>query len=1406
MRMKFSVLAVISILLAFPVPSVGQENFYTPDKLKPWIKWVSERHPELECATAKAGPTCEWPGILRIDVSPRGGRFEYSIALDKRGEVALPREREALPVNVRVLSQGRMLPAKVLSRDDGSPFVQTDKGVQTITGEFKWSTLPQSLYVPPASAILELYVNGTRVNFPRLKADRLWLAEESAPQNDEPDKARVEVFRKLSDGVPFKIETLLRLRVSGRVRSYSPGAILPAGSIPVEVSSSLPYQLGPDFSLSLQLRPGTHNVVVTSLFEAPPREISVATSSAEGWPDKEVVLWNGDSAFRDVELTGAIATDPDRVNVPPQYMGLPAYILQPGKILALTEKRRGETEPAPNILSLNREYWLHMDGQSFTVRDQISGTMNQGWRLDAAGDSELVRVDVNGSPQLITLGQANARGVEIRSQSVAVTAESEVEQTRSMNVVGWDFDPQQLSASLHLPPGWKLLEMTGVDSVSGSWLGSWNLLDIFIILLIAVISSEIIGIPYGLAATVGLVLAHGESDVPRLLWFHLLAGLAILKLFTVERYGLLRRFVRFYFVVNLLLLLLILTAMTFNQINAALFPQIGTSFNNSWEIIRPFFSLAEDNLLGWFLLVYILWALITLFSSDRSWKIFLSGAGAVVVLFFVLAAAPLKTSIVQEYDNTGGMETLSEAPAKAPAPAARRERRSLMENDMIKVPGQMVGFAAEAAPEDLLQVDPKAVIQTGTGIPDWRWSVITASWNGAVRKDRRAGLYLLNPSQNLLFSLIRLACLLIFGLAFLKQFRAVKAASSLAAALLLLAVCPPQASAQDFPPPAILTELEQRLMKDSCQGSCSAINQLKLNIAGDAATADLTVSSRGASAITLPGPADQFAIDTIAVDGIETKTLRRNSSGNISVRIPDGVHTIRALGRLNPKNPVTLNFEDSPQFIEVTANEWSADGLSNNVLINKSLQLSRIKQKEVETAGAAQAEGVLPSWLMVHRKLVLGLPWKTLNIIERIGDVSGPVTVRVPLLQDEAVLTDNIRVVDGNAVLSFPHGTSRLSWEGSLREKPSLHLVAPAASAGNGALVNITETWSLQCSPIWRCSASGLRPRASIGDNQWKEQWEPFPGESVDISVTKPLGADGTTMTIESVNYSVTPGESIMTGDVNIAIKSSEKTLLPVTLPEGAVVQSVYINSGLQRISLDHGKMDIPVAPGDTNIALQFRTESNPMKVLWHVPVVNIGRNSANVRTNLNVPAGRWLLFAGGAPWGPVVLVWSKVVFLLLFSVIAARAGLSVPGIGGLVLLGLGLVTLPVAYLAVPVAWFAAMEWRSRNSLTSSRLFNLFQIGLALLTVMMLTVLYLSVQNGLVMSPEMAVIGNGSTASSLNWYSDFSSGGLPSPWILSLPVWCWRAVMLLWSVWLVWALISWLKWAFACFTKDGVWK
>jgi hypothetical protein len=141
-------------------------------------------------------------------------------------------------------------------------------------------------------------------------------------------------------------------------------------------------------------------------------------------------------------------------------------------------------------------------------------------------------------------------------------------------------------------------------------------------------------------------------------------------------------------------------------------------------------------------------------------------------------------------------------------------------------------------------------------------------------------------------------------------------------------------------------------------------------------------------------------------------------------------------------------------------------------------------------------------------------------------------------------------------------------------------------------------------------------------------------------------------------------------------------------------------------------------------------------------------------------------------------------------------------------LLGIGLILAEVWVVLLVIGWLFALGLRHRLDPLARPAwrFNLIQTGLVILTLFALAGLIGAVQQGLLGTPEMQIRGNGSTATTLNWYQDRGGPALPEVWVFSVPMWVYRALMLAWALWLAMRLLDWLRWGWEGLSKPLIWR
>jgi hypothetical protein len=76
---------------------------------------------------------------------------------------------------------------------------------------------------------------------------------------------------------------------------------------------------------------------------------------------------------------------------------------------------------------------------------------------------------------------------------------------------------------------------------------------------------------------------------------------------------------------------------------------------------------------------------------------------------------------------------------------------------------------------------------------------------------------------------------------------------------------------------------------------------------------------------------------------------------------------------------------------------------------------------------------------------------------------------------------------------------------------------------------------------------------------------------------------------------------------------------------------------------------------------------------------------------------------------------------------------------------------------------------------------------------------------GLLANPDMRIEGFGQSADQLRWFNDLAAGAPPIPWVLSVSLWWYKAAMLLWALWLAFALARWLPMAWRALSVRGFW-
>lgn len=1371
------ILFLFSILSFFYSPLVHSfSEADVPDALKPWIQWVLRGHEEALCPSNENGDKiCQWPSVLDLKLDAKSGSFTQSWRLFKEDWVSLPGDEEHWPQNVKVNGQ----PLAVLS-EASAPAVYLKPGLYQISGNFAWDALPESFRIPESTGPVNLSVNGKAVMFPRREeAGSIWLEQESKAESGE-EHLELRVSRKMKDDIPFILITDLHLDVAGKSREVILGKALPAGFVPMSLSGALPARLDEQGQLRVQVKAGQWNLTLEARHEGPVTQIEWTPPPAP-WPSQEIWVFEANNNLRMVNLEGVPTVDPQQSMLPDAWKKLPAYQVENTAVIKFDEKRRGDSDPAPDQLSLQRQWWLDFDGRGFTVQDSIQGELKRSWRLNVQVPLQLGRVSVNGEDQLITrLPESNQEGVEIRQGNLNISAESRLEGAlRKVSAVGWDHSFQKVNATLNLPPGWRLFAVSGVDQAMDTWVNRWTLLDIFLVLMLSLAFFKLAGRFWGVLAFITLVLTYKEVDAPQWIWLFLVLGLALVKYLPEGRF---KKIVKVYRYICVLILVLWSVPFMIQQLRIAIYP----SLENPYQVLenRPQFYGGLPK-----------------------------GDAPLPPPVEPNMPAPLN----QENQMIKEEAQLQKKQANIPEAEDHVGQREKVVSGMLdsrKLPAASMKKSAYYS-KNLLEQRPGTKIQTGPGLPKWSWKKIDLNWSGPVAAAQKIYFMLMPPWLNFMLAFVRVILLAFLILGLLKfpgNFwpGRIKQEWGMALAFLLFMIvfCSPQNAKAEFPPENLLNELrEQLLKKPACDPDCAVISRMHLDLQGNILSVRMEVNALAESSISIPGSRKDWMPSDITVNGQNFAGVRGTESGALLLQLPAGVHQVVLRGTLPDQESVSLALSQKPYFVSAQLQGWSVEGLHENGQAEDTLRLIRVQRADTQSAGKSAIGGngnsnVFPAFAKLERNLELGLTWEVHNRVTRVGPLGSAVILEIPLLEGESVTTAGVRVNQNKVQVNMAPSATEFSWESVLTETPTLHLTAPSTNAW-------LETWKLEASPVWHVSWKGIPVIFNQqGKQEWIPEWMPWPGESVDIEVSRPEGVAGSTLTIDESTLDVSPGLRFTDVKLSLNIRSSLGGQHSLTLPEGAELQSLSINGQNQAIRQEGRNLVLPLVPGSQSFLIQWQ-QAGGIRFFFKSPEVNLGSKSVNSEIQIHISENRWLMLVWGPRMGPAVLIWSLLFVWGLASFALGKSQMAPIKFYEWVLLGIGLFQFPevplVAVLIV-VGWLLALSWRKNKATVKDLWFNLRQILLWTWGFVAIILLFVSISQGLIGYPDMQIEGNGSTSALLRWFQDRSEALLPRPWLISLPLFVYRLSMLAWALWLAAAFIRWIKWAWTCMGEGGFWR
>ena len=1351
-RMRFRLL--LATCLAWgSLASMAQTPVPVPAALDDWRDWVLHPHPEAACPIRDGDElvsACRWPGELQLDVDAQGARFEQSWTLYAPQRVPLPGDTRHRPIEVEV--DGRVAP--VASRDEGW-WLALEPGTHRVRGRIDWSRRPSTLAVPAEIALFALRVDGVALLRPERNEDGELVL--GAADAGESDALQMEVHRLLADGVPQLLATRIHLSVSGQPREVGFAAPLPPGFVPVALDGEIPARLDADGRLRLQLRSGGWSVTLFARALTPQTSLRRPAPS-DDWPAQEIWQFRSDPMFRSAQLTGLPGVDPNQVN-------MAEWEDTVGKVPSPWDNVLSETDDLPAFLfDAEAEATLDIALRGLPPQRPSRLSLARELWLDFDGGGFSARDRIHGE-----LGSATRLDLrEPWSMQRAQSGGTGLLITQA---------PDDALHGVELRDGEVNLEIDARVARAGLAQGSgWTqAFDQ---------ASAVLNLPpgYRLIAATGADQAGGS-------WWQAwnLLDLFLLSLIVLLAWRLGG--------IALGALALAAAALAWHEPDA---PQMSVLF------LLAFALLAKHVVAGGF------------GRALRGMRALSLGVAALLTLAFAATELRLAlypqlehaTTSVPEWDysrNQAGMvQAVMEAPMPAAAPAPPMDRANVAQEEQnqrlekIEVTGSRIKQA------NLFSYPADAIVQNGVARPDWHWQRHDLSWNGPLLADDEVGLILSPPLLTRLWRVAAVALLLLLLWRVARPGAATVVSARAAAAAILLPLLavgwPMPLQAQATPDSERLDELRNRLLAhdELCRPQCAALGRVWVNAEPGRLRLALQAEAQADVVWPLPRPDASLSLSALRVDGIAA-AVRRDGDGEW-VQLMRGVHRIEAEYVADGER-WRLAFPLMPAALSLDASGFEAIGVDEGRLIGDTLELvPPVRVAEATTSDATPPSEAVPPFVRVRRWLTLDQHWEVATTVSRVAPQHSGINLALPLLAGEQPYQDAPSLRDGQAIVSLPAGVDAITWRSRLVPAPTYALVA-----GDGR--SYAEEWLVTASPLLHLESSGLPESGNDADDAAIHRFLPLPGETLELTVTRPAALDGARFAIENVALQTQPGLRARDTSLTFQLRATQAGQHAITLPPEAELLSVHVDGTEQPRVLDAGKLRLPLRPGVQDVSLQWR---EPVALGWRMrtPEVALHGSASNLRIELPLPQDRWLLAASGPRVGPAVLIWGELLVLALAARMLARHGRTPLRFHHWLLLGLGFSTLSWWAAALVAAWLLAVAWRARRAdLVERRVFPWLQLGLIGFSALALLALVIAVPYGLLGRPDMHVAGNGSSLHALHWFADRSADGvLPVARAISLPLWIYKLAILAWSMWLANALIGWLRWAFASLGQGGWWR
>jgi len=1330
---RFIYIFILSFLLSSNLlHAINSDDI--PKALKGWEAWVLDDVKDRDCPInfQSNKKLCSFPTQIEVHLNSNSLTFKMMVAVFKNNQsVKLPHAYQNWVKDVKVDGQ------KMAVLGSNKALLYLDEGEHTVEGSISWRETPKYLQLPASMALVTLYRDGVKVATPKVDAQsRLWLTENQESSTTK-GTLSVSIYRKLIDGHPMKMQTNLHFRVSGKMRSVLLDGIVLDEFYPSKVSGGLDAKITKDKKLEVEIKAGEWVLNIDSFSPNNISKINIPKYNFN-YANQETLSLQTNANYRAIEVSNAQSIDPSQSNIPKEWKSLALYLLEEDKTLTIKELYKSAKQQEKNEFILEREIWLDFDGLGYSIKDSITADISKVKRLESLGVLELGSVSVNSKPMLInTLKDSQQKGVELREKNLQIEASSRYENNISrLPVNGWSEEFNRVTTELNLPPGWRVFASFGSDSQSAkSWIKEWNLMDVFLVLLLSISIYQLFGLKWAIPATLFLLTLWHEDGAPTIIWLWILAIVALIR---VLDEGKMKKFLQVVFAIVSIFLVLNVLKFSVYKVRTTLYPQLEN---------RPYLSSAS--------------ILPSVIGQKRM--------------------VEYKKS--DKYEDNINLNINVSSYGREKIIIMPKKKQILLQN----------------------KIDPNAIVQTGEGTPTWNWTRHIFYWQSRVGVDDTLEIWYITPMMTKILNILNIIGMLFLVWMFLQAFlqtsmknlkdKLFKTESLKAILFISLMVWTPQnIEADEIPSPKLLNELKSKLLEaPACLPNCATIEKMDISVENDTLFVNMSISAGRDVSVPILGNRNIWLPEKVSVNESDKSYLQLDKQGDLWVMLRKGVHSVELSGSIKGLNQIML----SSRLPIHNLNSKKSDLWKINSDHKSYIELINLDKKSTQSREKTKSE--FEPMVEVKRTFYFGLRWYVETEVKLLNSIDKPYALQYNLLENESVLNKEIEVNGQQAILHLRNSHKSYQWRSSLAITPKLILKASDKN-------QVTERWKMDLSSMWNMTHSGVESEKQVAQNNLlMPTFRPWRGEILTLNLEPIQAVKGESLTIESSNLDITQSQRYRDLTLTLKLQSSRAEQYLITLENVKELSSVNIDNVDYFLKINNNQLSIPLKGKAQTVVIKWKEEAGTQNV-YNFSKIDLNKESVNSKISLNLPQNRWVLWTDGPLLGPAVLLWGVLLSVLIFALILGRIKNSPLKSRDWLLLGVGVSTSSILIMLPIVAWIFLLRAKEQKgeSLTG-RMRNFTQVLIVIFTIIALGTIIGAVSVGLLGNPDMMIQGNNSYGFNLNWYSDRVGDSMAQPTVISVSMWYYRALMLLWAIWISFSLINWLKWAWGIFSHGDMW-